>query len=318
MTNAVNTAGPAAATSATQRRTGRVLDTIQWIFAGLGVTTATLLPLTGTNAIFLTLLLTVPFAAIHGIRRYGWRRFLAFFAVTLVISNAFENLSIVTGFPFGNYHYTGGPKLFHVPIFIGPIYFGLGYLSWLTASTVLDRADEHLDWRERTGKVNVVTLPALAAAVMTMFDVASDSQAATVLGTWIWHDGGGVFGVPYTNYLGWWLVTYLFFEPFALILATAQSRDPRPRIVVAPGSLTQPVLIYAALGLTSIPYLIAAEPGTVLDMAGTQWNISAINETMMTINLFTVVTIAFLALTKIARGDTATPAQKDPEAPGRR
>jgi uncharacterized membrane protein len=284
-----------------------VLVTFQWIFVGLAVATAILLPLTGSNAIFATLLLTIPFAAIHGIRRYGWRRFLTFFAVTFVVSNTFENLSIVTGFPFGNYHYTGDLKLFHVPIFIGPIYFGLGYISWLTASTVLDRADERLDRRERIGKFNVVALPALAAAVMTMFDVASDSQASTVIETWIWHDGGGVFGVPYTNYLGWWLVTYVFFQIFALILATAQTRDSQPSSVVAPGSLTQPVLIYAALGLTSIPYFFAAEPGTVVDMAGAQWSISAINETMMTINIFTVVTVAFLALTKIARGDTASP-----------
>jgi uncharacterized membrane protein len=316
MTTTANTAGPVAPTPSARLPRGRVLDSIQWIFVGLAVTTAILLPLTGTNAIFVTLLLTIPFATIHGIRRYGWRRFLAFFAVTFVVSNTFENLSIITGFPFGDYHYTGDPKLFHVPIFIGPIYFGLGYISWLTAATVLDRADERLNRRRRAGKVNVVALPVLAAAVMTMFDVASDSQAATVLETWIWHDGGGVFGVPYTNYLGWWLVTYLFFQIFALILAAAQARAPRPNRVVVPGSLAQPVLIYAALGLTSIPYFIAAEPGTVVDMSGTSWSISAINETMMTINIFTVVTVAFLALTKIARGDT-TPgreASKDSEA----
>jgi len=225
-----NTAVPEAPTQAARRPTGRVLDKIQWIFVGLTVTTAILLPLTGTNALFIALLLTIPFAAIHGIRRYGWRRFLTFFVVTFVVSNAFESLSIVTGFPFGNYHYTGDVRLVYVPIFIGPIYFGLGYISWLTASTVLDRADERLNGRNHIGKFNVVALPALAAAVMTMFDVASDSQASTVIETWIWHDGGGA-----------------------------------------------------------------------------QWSISAINETMMTINIFTVVTVAFLALTKIARGDTTTP-----------
>jgi uncharacterized membrane protein len=293
-------------TAKTTAPAGRALDSVQWIFAGLAVAAALLLPLTGTSATFAALLLTIPFAAVHGVRRYGWRRFLAFFAVTFVVSNAFENLSIVTGFPFGEYHYTGDPKLFHVPIFIGPIYFGLGYISWLTASTVLDRADERLDWSGRAGRFNVVALPVLAAAVMTMFDVASDSHASTVIEMWIWHDGGGVFGVPYTNYLGWWLVTYLFFQIFAVILAAAQTRDARPGDVVVPGSLAQPVLIYAGLGLTSIPYFFAAEPGAVVDMAGARWSISAINETMMTINIFTVVTIAFLALTKIARGDTAT------------
>jgi hypothetical protein len=34
------------------------------------------------------------------------------------------------------------------------------------------------------------------------------------------------------------------------------------------------------------------------------------NETMMTINIFTVATVAFLALTTIARGDTTTPCHR--------
>jgi uncharacterized membrane protein len=269
---------------------------IQWTLVVCSVTVAIVLPLAGVMALLPALLLTIPFAVVHGIRRYGWRRFLTFFVVTWVVSNRIENLSVITGFPFGNYHYTGGPKVFHVPVYIGPIYFGLGYISWLTAATLLDRADEHLTGRHRAGRINVVALPALAAAVMTMFDVASDSRASTFARNWIWHDGGGVFGVPYTDYLGWWFVTYVFFQIFAMVLHT------RPGIGVTAGSLAQPVLIYAALGLSSIPYFFTAEGGTAVDATGVAWSISAINETMMTINIFTVVTVALLALTKIARG----------------
>ena len=38
-----------------------------------------------------------------------------FVVAGLVISNILENLSIQTGFPFGHYHYTGGPQIFLVP-----------------------------------------------------------------------------------------------------------------------------------------------------------------------------------------------------------
>lgn len=41
-----------------------------------------------------------------------------FCAVTLVVSNALENLSILTGFPFGNYHHTLGLQVFLVPVLI--------------------------------------------------------------------------------------------------------------------------------------------------------------------------------------------------------
>src|SRR5882762_6644605 len=67
----------------------------------------------GINGLVVTVLLVV-FALVHGAWRYGWSGILVFVAICLVVSNAFENLSILTGFPFGRYYYTGvlGPKLF--------------------------------------------------------------------------------------------------------------------------------------------------------------------------------------------------------------
>ncbi|MGW3341712.1 carotenoid biosynthesis protein [Nonomuraea rubra] len=154
------------------------------------------------------LLLSIPLAFIYGVRRYGAKALLLFFAVTFVVSNFFEKLSISTGFPCGHHHYTGSPKLIDVPIFIHPVYFGLGYLCRQVANVLLDEADTRLSWRAGTGRrVNVVALPMTAAAIMTMFDLGSDSIASTVNHLWIWERGGGVFGVPCTNYLGWWLVT---------------------------------------------------------------------------------------------------------------
>ncbi|MGQ4601270.1 carotenoid biosynthesis protein [Nocardia sp. R6R-6] len=282
----------------------RAITIAQWVLVFASLAAALLIPLAGLGSpILACLLLTVPFAVIHGTRRYGWRRFLTFFIVTFLVSNAYENLSIVTGFPFGHYHYTGGLKLFLVPITIPFTYFGLGYISWLTASTLLDRADERLNWHERTGRFNTFALPALAAALMTMFDVTIDAQASTVGHTWIWEHGGGVFGVPYTNYLGWWLCTYTFLQIFAVLL----SRAANPSATVTPGSLLQPVLLYAATGLTTIPTFFTTSAGTTTDAAGVTWDLTAINETAMTVGIFTVVTAAFLAIAKIARGDTRTP-----------
>src|SRR4030088_2718866 len=73
------------------------------------------------------------FALIHGALRYRWSGVLAFLVICLVVSNIFENTSILTGFPFGHYHYTSGPRLFLVPLFIGPSYFATAYLAWMVA-----------------------------------------------------------------------------------------------------------------------------------------------------------------------------------------
>jgi len=61
--------------------------------------------------------------------RYGLRGIVAFMAICLVVGNAFENLSILTGFPFGHYYFTGlmGPRILHVPILLG-----LHMLEWDT------------------------------------------------------------------------------------------------------------------------------------------------------------------------------------------
>jgi putative membrane protein len=284
--------------------TNKFLDYAQWAFALAGAAVALLFPLNGGgSAGSVALMLTIPFAVIHGVRRYGWKLFLGFFIVTFVVSNGFENLSIMTGFPFGNYYYTGSPKLFYVPLVVGPLYFGLGYVSWLVASTILDRADERLNLRERSGRINVVILPILAAAAMTAFDVGSDSVASTVSLTWIWGHGGGLFGVPYTNYLGWWFVTYVFFQIFSLMIAL---RSPA-RTINASAMLT-PIIIYLSLGLSSVTYFIATagSADVVKDQAGTSWSLAQLAETMMTINIFGLVVFAFIALAKLAKGDVNT------------
>jgi uncharacterized membrane protein len=56
-----------------------------------------------------------------------------------VVSNLFENLGVATGFPFGPYFYTDalGPKLFYVPLVIGPAYLGVGYLAWVLATILV-------------------------------------------------------------------------------------------------------------------------------------------------------------------------------------
>src|ERR1700760_3095769 len=116
----------------------------------------------------LSALLPMAFAVIHGSRQYGWRGILAFAVICLVVSNAFENVSILTGFPFGHYHYSDnlGPKLFLVPLLIGLAYFGMGYLSWTVALLILDVAPPAAD--------RIFAVPALASFVMVSWDLTLD------------------------------------------------------------------------------------------------------------------------------------------------
>src|SRR5229473_1504508 len=86
----------------------------------------------GVMLVLYTLLLLSLFV-LHGTLGYRLRDIVGLAAIVIVVSNVFENLSILTGFPFGHYYYSSnlGPKLFLVPMLIGPAYFGTGYLAWV-------------------------------------------------------------------------------------------------------------------------------------------------------------------------------------------
>lgn len=165
-------------------------------------------------------------ACAHAALSYGWKDALALLAICLVITFAMENLGAATGFPFGHYHFEVGSNLPHVgaiPVIVGPLWFGMGYFSWVVAGTLLGaQARPH-----RT--LELIALPVVAAFVMTQWDVVIDPPEATISKAWIWHDGGAHFGVPLSNYLGWLLTSWLFYQVFALYLS-------RRRHVFAPSA----------------------------------------------------------------------------------
>ncbi len=74
----------------------------------------------------------------------------------------------------------------------------------------------------------------------------TDAKASTVRQTWVWEQGGRYFGVPETNFLGWWLVTYLFFQCFALYLRFANKPVAEPRGYF---DTFPPIILYGAMGM---------------------------------------------------------------------
>ncbi len=269
--------------------------TALWVLALVAVAAAFAQTVVATNLIpqiYGTLIL---FGLIHGTLRYGVINLLVFIAICLVVSNIYENASILTGFPFGNYHYTAGPKLFNVPLNVGPFYFAMGYTSWQVASVLLDGADAQLQRR-----INLFALPLVAAVLMTVIDLSIDGSTSTIGHFWIWHDGGGFYGVPYTNYLGWTLTTWTFYQLFAFYLAR---RPDAVRPAPARSFFALPVLGYASLGLHVVAMFTTAASGSVVDQAGVSWQIAHIHEAAFLCATYTVVFLSVLALIKIARGD---------------
>ncbi len=237
-------------------------------------------------------------ALAHGTYAYGWKNTLAFFTICLVVTFALENFGSLTGALFGRYHFEVGAGLPHVgviPIIVGPLWFGMGYFAWVVAGTLLGGAD-----RDLNRQLNVIVLPLVAAFVMTQWDFVVDAPASTISKAWIWHDGGAVFGVPFTNYVGWLLTSWIFYQVFALYLA-GRREEGRPRRNRALRLVA--ILFYGCSGLTHLTPWLIGQSGDVADAAGHIWRIQDLRETTVAVMLFTMFFTSMLAALRLARDE---------------
>jgi uncharacterized membrane protein len=228
------------------------------------------------------------FALFHGAMLYTTRGILIFFAICLVIGNIFENLGVSIGFPFGSYFFTGvmGPKLFAVPILLGLAYLGMAYLSWTLARVISG------GMRNAPTGPRVVTVPLVAAFIMLAWDLAMDPVWSTIVRAWIWRDGGAYFGVPISNFLGWYMTVYLIFQFFALYMRGRTTNADR-----LPSNYWQlAVLFYGISAAGNILLLIPhAAPAVVLDASGTQWRVSNILAASAVVSIFLMGGLVLLA-----------------------
>ena len=245
---------------------------------------------------FLSVAILMGFAIVHGVRRYGWRHFIIFFFFTFVISWSYETSSILSGFPFGHYYYTGqlGPKLWLVPLLIMPAYFSMGYLAWTLAHILLDRVDDRL------AGADVVLVPTFASFMMVMWDLCMDPAASTIGGAWIWRDGGAYFGVPFVNFLGWYLCVFTIYLAFALYLRRS-AEWTRATNLSARSAWTLPALMYGAVMLGILIEPLTASSARVASHDGHVWWTGDIYTGLALVSLFTMLFVTALALVRVWR-----------------
>ena len=138
-----------------------------------------------------------------GIRDLGVRRTALFLGWVWPLAFLAEFASTRIGIPFGLYHYTGdtrGQELFiaDVPFFDSLSFTFLAYAAFCLARLVLRQS-------------RPVLLAVEAGALMMFLDVVIDPLAVLgdrwFLGRVFWYPNGGpYFGVPLSNFAGWWLV----------------------------------------------------------------------------------------------------------------
>ncbi|MEV0625155.1 carotenoid biosynthesis protein [Nonomuraea wenchangensis] len=146
-----------------------------------------------------------------GFAAAGWgaRRTLAAFGAVVAAGYAAEAVGVRTGFPFGEYHYTGllWPQLGGVPVVVALAWGGMGLAAYGVAAAVA------------TGGPRI----AVGAFALTAWDLFLDPQMVG-LGLWTWAEQGAYRGIPLTNFAGWLLVSALVM----LLLERILGGGPRP------------------------------------------------------------------------------------------
>jgi len=106
----------------------------------------------------------------------------------------------------------------------------------------------------------------------------------------VWHDGGAYFGVPLSNFFGWYMTVYLIYQAFAWYLARAM-RGERSM----PVSYWGPAVAFYAV--CAAGNLLVARPPVpeVRDAAGTVWSVSGILNASALVSIFVMGTFAALA-----------------------
>lgn len=120
-----------------------------------------------------------------------------------------ELIGVRTGLPFGAYRYTAilQPQLFGVPIVMA--------FAWMVLVAGIKDAVQGFGlarWLEVL----------LGALWVTIIDLVIDPLAVNIFGYWHWRAPGIYYGIPASNFVGWFLTSLL---GFALLVVRSKAND---------------------------------------------------------------------------------------------
>lgn len=143
----------------------------------------------------------------------------------------------------------------------------------------------------------VVALPLVVAFIMVAWDLSQDPVWATVLRAWIFPGGGAYFGVPISNFFGWYLAVFVLYQSFAIYLrGRAPGSHPLPAKY-----WYQAVVFYGISAAGNLLLVLPQARFTVVsDPTGAQWRVSDITMTCALVTVFTMGAFALMAWVRLA------------------
>lgn len=118
--------------------------------------------------------------------------------VIIVLSFIAEYIGVSTGFPFGKYFYTASlqPQIGNVPLLIPFAWLMMLPPSWSMAQKITGKAGKSIQFL------------IVSSLAFTAWDIFLDPQMVGFK-LWNWLSPGQFFGIPFSNYAGWFLAAFI-------------------------------------------------------------------------------------------------------------
>lgn len=176
---------------------------------------------------------------LHAAHRFGTAKAFGLLAAGFGISLASELLGTSTGLPFGPYSYTtllGYRIAGLVPFPIPLSWFYMVYASIALTGRFL--APRDTEWNKTAWAFS-------AGAILTAWDVAMDPAMSSATAHWQWHTTGFFYGMPLSNWIGWFLTGSIVARTMLAVVPPRQFSEK-----VSPSGL--PLVLYAVNGIMPI------------------------------------------------------------------
>ena len=176
------------------------------------------------------------FSLAHCIEARGARRSAFMLVTSFAVALTMEYLGSTYGWLFGHYDYTDrlGPRLLgKVPAIIPIAWFMMLYPAWVTADLLVAQYATRRNAAQcdapRPRMPHLVLRIVIAALAMTAWDLSLDPRMVAD-GNWVWQEDGAYFGIPLSNYFGWFVTSALIYCLWQPIARDDFTFIPRPLI----------------------------------------------------------------------------------------
>ncbi|UTB33079.1 MAG: carotenoid biosynthesis protein [Methanobacterium sp. ERen5] len=165
---------------------------------------------------------------IHSSLSLGNRKTIVFFIIALIIGLVSELLAVKYGY-MGRYYYN--PKL--TPFFFGMVpimsvfsWATIIYLSYTFANLILKAGIKkpNLNGNKFHWLILIILLSSVSGFVATNIDMILDPVVVASHG-WFWIDGGPYYGIPISNFVGWFFVAFIATFMFRLYESVKPKTD---------------------------------------------------------------------------------------------